>query len=229
MKLVTSAQMQKIDREAIDNVGIPGPDLMENAGRGIAEAILEDLIGDPESMTVAVSAARETMAGDGFVIARYLEKAGVTTSTYFMGPIDKLSPDARLNFDRLAGMGSELAEIKEPKDLPPQIEADFIIDAVFGTGFSGSPRGLSAEIIDYINLQDLPVVAVDMPSGLNADNGLFEGCVVEADFTYTLALPKFGLFISPGRDKSGTVSVIPIGIPDSVIEKFDLKCNLNSK
>ena len=222
MKLVTSELMRQIDREAIDKVGIPGADLMENAGQGIARGILTDIIQSTEPLKIAVFCGKGNNGGDGFVIARHLLEAGLEVVIYWLGPANKLSPDAKLNYDRASKLDIEMVEVKSIGDLPEELTSDLIVDAIFGTGFSGEPKGLVGEIIGYINSQPQSVIAVDMPSGLNADNGQHEGAVVVADYTYTLALPKYGLFVSPGRELAGWVKVIPIGIPDEVIDKFDI-------
>jgi NAD(P)H-hydrate epimerase len=226
MKLVTSEQMRSVDREAIDNRKIPSEKLMENAGRGIAMAILDELITVPESTAVAVLCGKGNNGGDGYVVARYLHEVGVTVSVYLIGPVEKFSQDAQLNYDRAVKTGLAPREITSVDQLTADPQYDFVIDAVFGTGFSGAPRGLSAELIEYINQQDCEIISVDMPSGLNADNGQHEGAVVEADYTYTLALPKYGLFVSPGRELAGSVEVIPIGIPDDAVESFGFKNEL---
>ncbi|HUV30798.1 MAG TPA: NAD(P)H-hydrate dehydratase [Acidobacteriota bacterium] len=226
MKLVTSAQMRQVDRESIDNRKIPGEQLMENAGRGIAIAILDEVITSPSQSSVAVLCGKGNNGGDGFVVARYLHQAGVHADVYFIGPIQSLSEDARLNFDRAAGADVDLHELRTAGDLPEDTACDFVIDAVFGTGFTGEPQGLAADIIEYINRQDAQIIAVDLPSGLNADTGRYEGAVVQADYTFTLALPKYGLYVSPGRELAGRVKVIPIGVPDDVIDGFDLNNEL---
>ena len=226
MKLVTSQQIQGIDRAAIEGRGIPGPELMENAGRGIAERLLDFVIDGSTSPRVAIFCGKGNNGGDGFVIGRYLSESGAQVTFYFIGPSDKLSPDSRLNYDRAAEMNLGLNEISSASDLPAQLEVDLIIDAIFGTGFSGAPRGLSAEIIEYLSRQEHPIIAVDIPSGLNADNGRAEGAVVSAKATFTLALPKYGLFVSPGRELAGRVQVVPIGIPDDVVNESDLNTNL---
>ena len=226
MKLVTAEQMRRIDREAIDNRGIPGPELMENAGRGIAGRILLTM-GDAEGRTSAtIFCGKGNNGGDGFVIGRYLSEAEVSVTFYCAGPVEQLSPDARLNHDRARKLGLEIVELSSVSDLPDRLDSDYIVDALFGTGFSGAPRGLLADIIEYVNRQYQPVIAVDMPSGLNADNGQHEGAVVRADYTFTLALPKYGLYVSPGRELAGEVEVVPIGIPDDVIEMFGLTVDL---
>jgi len=175
---------------------------------------------------VSIFCGKGNNGGDGFVIGRYLHKAGVAVTIYFVGPIEKLSEDGRLNFDRAAGQGVSLVQINSISDLPDRIESGCVIDAIFGTGFTGSPRGLTAEIIEYLNCQSGCVVAVDVPSGVDADNGRHQGVAVQADYTFTLGLPMYGLYVSPGRELAGAVQTVPIGIPDSVISKFDLKVEL---
>ena len=226
MKLVTSATMRLIDREAIDHCGIPSDSLMENAGGNIALRILTDLLPKPDSANVAVFCGKGNNGGDGFVIARHLRQAGVDVDVLFIGPASELSPDSKRNYDRAAELGIRLHEIKAVSDLLVALDCDLAVDAVFGTGFSGAPRGIAAEMIEYINDLGTLVVAVDLPSGLNADSGACEGAVVQADYTYTLAQPKFGLFLSPGREACGDVEVVPIGIPDDVIDQFQLKIDL---
>lgn len=226
MKLINAEQMRSIDREAIDNFGIPSLELMEDAGEGIAVSILSDIVLDEESARFSIFCGKGNNGGDGLVIARYLYNAGMEIEIFYLGPPDQFSDDAKVNFDKLAETEIDLYEIKSSDDLPEILESDYIIDALFGTGFEGTPRGITSEIIDYINEQFQPVIAVDMPSGLDASTGKFEGDVVEADYTYTLALPKYGLYTSPGREVAGMVQVVPIGIPDEVVEKFKLYDNL---
>lgn len=222
MKLVTAAQMRAIDHETIHSVGIPGPELMESAGRGIAAEILADHIAHPEDTHVVVFCGKGNNGGDGFVIARYLHENDVQVSVLFLGPVEKLSDDARLNHDRALKVGVEMHQLTDIADLPEELECDIVVDAVFGTGFEGSPRGLAGELIEYINRQGAEVIAVDMPSGLNADTGQHDGAVIEAEATYTLGLPKYGLYLTPGRELSGVTETIPIGIPDEVVDHANL-------
>jgi len=226
MKLVTAEQMRQIDRATIDGQVVPGPELMENAGRGIAEWILKESH-HSEHESAVVFCGKGNNGGDGFVVGRYLFKAGVDVTIYFIGPADKLSADARLNFDRAVDLGLNLIEVSSVDTLPEELACNYIVDAIFGTGFSGAPRGLAAEIIKYINSHsDKTIISVDLPSGLDGDTGQHEGAVIKADYTFPLALPKYGLYISPGRELSGQVQVIPIGIPEEVVEQFNLTCEL---
>jgi NAD(P)H-hydrate epimerase len=220
--------MQQIDRKAIDARSIPSEDLMENAGAGIALRLVADFLPQPETGSVAIFCGKGNNGGDGFVVARHLARAGVQVELFFLGPLEKLSTDARLNFDRAAGTGINLTEIKAIDNLPPILECDLIIDAIFGTGFDGDPRGLAGELIKYINAQAGVTVSIDLPSGLNASDGSCAEAVINADYTYTLAQPKFGLFVSPGREQCGVVEVIPIGIPEEVVDSFDLKIDLTT-
>ena len=174
MKLCTPQQMQNIDRRAIEGMGIPGLDLMEAAGSRVAETILKHF-GDFSGKVVTVVCGKGNNGGDGFVVARHLSQAGVDVQVFFIGPPVELSKDARLNYDRSVDLKLKLHEIKSYDDLPRSIECDLVVDAVFGTGFTGSPHGLAAEMISYINELQATVVAVDLPSGLNADTGQYEG------------------------------------------------------
>lgn len=218
MKLVTSAQMRAIDHETIHTVGIPGPELMENAGRGIAAEILSDHISEPEDTHVVVFCGKGNNGGDGFVVARYLHESDVQVSVLFIGPVGKLSEDAKLNYDRAMKVGVEVQELTDIEELPEVLECDIVVDAIFGTGFEGAPRGLAGQLIEYINRQEVEVISVDLPAGLHADTGEHEGAVIEANYTYTLALPKYGLYLTPGRELSGVTETVPIGIPAEVVE-----------
>jgi len=226
MKLVTAEQMRRIDRETIDGRGIPGDQLMENAGRGIAQGIASVVSDVRVGDSFVVICGKGNNGGDGFVVGRYLHEAGAKVSFYFLGPPDKLSPDAKLNFDRAAESKLGLHEIASLDNLPDELDCDYIVDAVFGTGFSGAPRGVTADLIEYMNRQPQRVIAVDIPSGLNADTGQHEGAVVQAAYTFTLAQPKYGLYISPGRELAGSVVTVPIGIPEDVVSGFDLTVDL---
>ncbi|MBK7142379.1 MAG: NAD(P)H-hydrate dehydratase [bacterium] len=232
MKLVTAAQMRAIDRETIDKYGIPGATLMETAGRGISDYILTNLItGDHHS--VAIFCGKGNNGGDGLVVARYLLEAEIPVTVYMLGATAAMTEDARLNYDRALRVGVPMQEVSSLAELPETLSADIIVDAIFGTGFTGTPNGVAALAIDYINRQGetgREVVAVDLPSGLNADTGLFEGSVVRATQTCTLGLPKYGLYLSPGRELAGRqVAIIPIGIPDEPVAAMGLHLDLTTE
>jgi NAD(P)H-hydrate epimerase len=198
---------------------------MENAGVRVYD-LLASRFAPLSRQHIVVLCGKGNNGGDGFVVARHLKQAGADVEVFFIGPPEELSRDARLNYDRAAKLGLKLKQVNSIDELPGMLECDLAVDAIFGTGFSGAPRGLAAEMIEYINDLGTLIVSVDLPSGLNADTGIHEGAVVEADYTYTLAQPKFGLFLSPGREVCGDVEIIPIGIPDDVVTGFDLKIDL---
>lgn len=218
MKLVTSDQMRSIDRDAIEHRGIPSLTLMENAGSEIARRILNNTIHRLETRRVAIFCGKGNNGGDGFVIARHLHQAGVTVDCWFLGPIDQLSHDSRVNFDAAAGHGVRLHQVLSTDDVPTEVPCDLVVDAVFGTGFSGVPNEVAAAVIERINKMEDVVLAVDVPSGVNASDGTCGGAAVRAKITYTLGLPKYGLYVSPGREFAGEVIVVPIGIPEESIE-----------
>src|SRR5210317_332860 len=164
MKLVTSEQMRKIDLEAIEGAGIPSEQLMENAGRGIAEAIMADILMADDDPSLTIICGKGNNGGDGLVIGRYLYHAGYEVAVYYLGPADKLSSDASLNLKKLNELDLPVYEISSVNDLPEYLDSDYIIDAIFGTGFSGEPTGMAAELIEYINLQPQEVISVDLPS-----------------------------------------------------------------
>jgi len=227
MKLVTSESMRAIDSECINNVGIPGLKLMENAGVGTARFIereMKPLAG----RRITVVCGKGNNGGDGFVIARELGSRGASVGVYLAGHRDDVAGDARVNLDRL---GREaVVELTDGRSIGGLVQAmttsDLVVDAVFGTGFEGVPRGLSGTVIGQINLSARPVLAVDVPSGLNATTGVAEGECVRATWTCTMGLPKTGFYLHPGKAWVGEVHVVDIGVPPSVIEAIGLKENV---
>ncbi len=226
MKLVDAEQMRAIDSRAIDVKKIPSLELMENAGRGIFEYIKENVLPQFDRPNIAIVCGRGNNGGDGFVVGRYLIDDGWEVDFYLTGDDEKLSDDCRVNYNRIRDAGHGIAHIIDEPHLPDLSEFNIIIDAIFGTGFSGAPRGITEPIIERINDADRFVVAIDASSGLDVSTGRAEGAVVMADITTTLALPKTGQFVSPGRELCGSVVVIPIGIPVEVVDYFDINCNL---
>jgi NAD(P)H-hydrate epimerase len=199
-------QMRATDRWAIQDQGVPSLQLMETAGRAVAEAAAE-VAG---SGRIAVVCGKGNNGGDGLVAARVLREMGFEVDALLLGPGDQLSEDARANLDRFEG-----GRTVGVGELPAALDgAGAVVDAVFGTGFAGSPRDPARTAIDAINGVDAPVVATDIASGVNASTGEVEGMAVHADVTVTFHAPKFGHWIAPGKDHAGELRVAPIGIPD---------------
>ena len=196
--------MRATDRWAIDDQRIPGLDLMERAGEGLAALVHELQLGDEP---IAVVCGKGNNGGDGYVVARLLREAGRAVRVLTTAPIDQLQGDARTNAERLPG---DPPEPFSPGALEPVALA---VDAILGTGFSGTPRGPAAEAIDALGAWGGAVVACDVPSGVDASTGEVQGAAVQALATATFGAAKPGLWINPGKAHAGAVRVIDIGIP----------------
>jgi len=215
MGLYTADQMQKVDGTAIHGLGIPGSHLMERAGVAVAEEILERY--DPEE--VVLFCGKGNNGGDGFVVARELFNAGVEVTVFTLAPAGEYKGDAKLNLEILEKLGVDVREGFTADGTPSEDAvvatelADVIVDAVFGTGFTGAAKGAAAAAIGLMNEGPAEVVSVDIASGVGADKGTVNGPAVEADVTIALHAPKVGHFVTPGGAYSGEVVVVPIGIP----------------
>ena len=206
-------QVRDVDRRAIEEYGLPGIVLMENAGRGTAELIMELGIGG----RVVICAGKGNNGGDGFVIARHLLNHGYEAELYLFCEPLKLQGDAAVNYHVLRSAGWEgriIGENIDEETLAAEFEdADWIADALLGTGTSGRLRAPFPSIIRAINNSPANVLAVDLPSGMDCDSGAALGECVVADDTATFVAPKLG-FLSPGAETyTGTVHVIDIGVP----------------
>ena len=215
MGLYTADQMQKVDGTAIHGLGIPGSHLMERAGVAVAAEVLERY--DPEE--VVVFCGKGNNGGDGFVVARELFNAGVEVTVLTLAPAGEYKGDAKLNLDILERLGVDVREGFEKDGAPTEDAmvatelADVLVDAVFGTGFTGAAKGAAAAAIELMNEAPAEVVSVDIASGVGADKGTVNGPAVEADVTVALHAPKVGHFVTPGGAYSGEVVVVDIGIP----------------
>jgi hydroxyethylthiazole kinase-like uncharacterized protein yjeF len=222
MKVVSPTEMKEIDRKAIFDVGIPGCVLMENAGRGIVQ-IIKDKFKELDNLKVAIVCGRGNNGGDGFVIARWLKNQGAEPHIFLLGNKEDVKGDAKTNLDIILKMGFKIREIKKSKDIPKFNQFDLLVDAIFGTGFKGSVEGIPKEVIDSMNNAGIPILAVDVPSGLDASNGGVEGSCIKAAFTCTMALPKRGLLLYPGREYTGELHVIDISVPRELYGEINLE------
>ncbi len=209
IELLTNAEMAQADRLMIAG-GVPGIDLMESAGRSVADAVSARY---PADCRVAVVAGPGNNGGDGFVAARVLSERGYHTQLLFVGETARLKGDAALAAKRW----TQPIERADPKKLA---DADVVIDALFGAGLDRPVEGLARAMIEAMNARGAPVVAVDLPSGVNGSSGAVMGVAVNATQTVTFFRKKPGHLLVPGRLHCGAISVADIGIPASVLTQI---------
>ncbi len=229
MKVVSAAEMRELDRTTIEDYGIPGVVLMENAGFQVIQVIRELLPGI-ENKNVCVFSGKGNNGGDGFVVARHLYNLKAGVKVFLLAKKEEISGDAKTNMSIWENMGQRIEVIDQNfrfDDLHADLAgSDLIIDAIFGTGFRGIPGQPAAGVIEQVNRSGKPVVAVDIPSGLQADSGLIEGLCVKASCTVTFGLPKLGLVQEPGASYTGKLHVADISIPAFLYNNESLKRQL---
>ncbi|NMA92981.1 MAG: NAD(P)H-hydrate epimerase, partial [Firmicutes bacterium] len=219
MKVLTAAAMREADRRVSAELGLPGAVLMENAGLRVTEAVAAI---NTQRQKVVIVAGPGNNGGDGVVAARLLSQAGFTVSLWSTSRPGQNPGDADNNLKFLSNSGVDWLHILETGELPAfradLKKAGLVIDALLGTGVSRPVEGLFAAIIQAINEQEAPVLAVDIPSGVGADSGQVMGTAVKARWTVTLAYPKQGLFLYPGAELAGEISIGSIHIPPFLVE-----------
>ncbi|MCL4515088.1 MAG: NAD(P)H-hydrate dehydratase [Firmicutes bacterium] len=219
MRLVTPEEMRRIEEWAIKALGLPGMVLMENAGLRAAEVAGRMLAG-ADGKTVLVFAGKGNNGGDGCVIARHLINRGAVVWVGLLAEPGEFRGDAAANLQVLEKMIERDRLFVVTAERLPEVErlaggVHLIVDAIFGTGLSGAVRGLAASVIELLNASGRPVMAVDIPSGLNGGNGRVEGTAVRATATVTFGAVKIGLVLHPGAEYAGAVYLADIGMPDS--------------
>ena len=229
MKIVTAEQMRAIDARAIEEYGVPGVVLMENAGRQVEQAIVARYP-DVGRMKVGIVAGRGNNGGDGFVVARHLAQRGVEVSVMLLAAKSAPSGDARINLDIIDRMGVPIVEVETEKAFSKNERefagCDLLVDAILGPGLVSEVEGLYERVINAMNGWGRPVVAVDIPSGLSSDTGVVLGAHIMADLTVTLALPKPAHLLFPAAKAVGELVVADISIPRALLEDDALTVNL---
>lgn len=229
MRLVSAGEIREMDSLTIKSLGIPGTVLMENAARGAVRAFL-DHFNPPPGSQVLILCGRGNNGGDGYVMARYLHGKGMKVSVFLMGTMNTVSGDALVNLRILKGMGTEVKEIDDDEKcaiVRDEIKKSaYIIDGLLGTGLNSDVRGRFGQVIDDINSSGRPVLAIDIPSGLNADTGQIMGRAVKADITVTFGYAKPGLMVYPGAGISGRIIITDIGIPCEISCSIKKRYNL---
>jgi NAD(P)H-hydrate epimerase len=210
--------MQEVDARAIGERGIEGLELMEQAGLRCVEEI-DDIFGGHRGKALVVI-GKGNNGGDGLVIARHLRKGGWKVAVFSAAPPEELAGDAAVNLRRIDR--SSILVFTDPDLLPSLLkDADLVVDALLGTGLGSEVRGLCRDVIEAVNASGKPVLAVDLPSGVNGTTGEIMGIAIKADVTVTFAAAKLGHVIYPGASQVGRLVVTDIGIPLDILAEAD--------
>lgn len=211
MRVVTGDEMRAIDEYAIENIGIDGRILMENAGRVAAKNIMKNF----HNQTFCVLIGSGNNGGDGFVIAKVLKENGHDVDVCVIPDTNKISGDADYHKNIFLNSGFTFTQY----DSEIMKKADIIIDTMLGTGVKGEIKSPYAEIFQELNSLNNTIVSIDLPSGLPADESPVPENTLKSDYTFTIGLPKLSYYTYPARSFYGKTKVIHIGIPEKAVEK----------
>jgi NAD(P)H-hydrate epimerase len=224
MRVLNAAQMREADRRTIDEIGISSLVLMENAGRQVVAAI-EAVHSDLLDGLVGVLCGRGNNGGDGFVVARTLLQRGIDVAVFLIGQVSDVRGDARINLEILGRLGLTVVEISDSQAWELHFseisDCSLIVDAIFGTGLNAPLTGLLESVVADVNASGIPIVAIDLPSGLSADSHEPIGDSIEAGMTVTLGAPKLPLVLPPAETRAGDVVIADIGIPADIFESLE--------
>ena len=218
--------MKDLDQRTIDELGLPGLVLMENAARGAVQVILREY---PQARTIAVFCGRGNNGGDGLAMARYFKNKGLAVTVFLAGSRKDLKGDAARQVQLADRLSVPIVELTgtPPPDLKNKLAGiDLVVDALLGTGLENEVRGVFRDLIGLINTLPVPKAAIDLPSGLSSDTGRPLGICIEADLTVTFGLPKIGHVLFPGSRFVGRLFVIDIGIPPGLEMSFSERAEL---
>ena len=217
-RALTREQIREVDRTAIEERGVPGVMLMENAGRSVADEAAGLIAAARRELCILCGPGNN--GGDGYVAARHLALRGLSPVVFLFARPQELRGEAKVNFDILAQTQTPIVPIQQPSHLAVVEqrcrETGAIIDALLGTGARGQVREPMAAAIQIANAAGPPILAVDIPSGLEANTGEVMGVCIEATVTVTFVAPKVGFFRGEGRAKVGRVVVADIGLPPQI-------------
>lgn len=229
MKVSLSKEMREIDKVSFEQYGLPAVVLMENAGHRVAEAV-DSLVKGVAGKTICVLAGSGNNGGDALCAARHIQNMGAKIKLFLVGDSTHFSEAAMVMYRALNAMKLEMHSLESDRDwdrLHFALKfADGALDGMLGTGFEGELRKKNLRAIEELNNAGCPVLAIDIPSGVEADTGKISTVAVKADRTLTLGLPKIGHLFSPGADMTGELMVDDIGIPRVLLEGNSIKQNL---
>jgi ADP-dependent NAD(P)H-hydrate dehydratase / NAD(P)H-hydrate epimerase len=223
MKIVTATQMQALDRRTITEARVPGLTLMERAGFGTADFI-RSRFGPLAGKRITIVCGKGNNGGDGLVVARLLHQHRARVTVLLLAPAADLSRDAKAMYRRWLRVGGTSAtkSFRSAEQVEALLaDSELVVDALLGTGLSTPVAGPYLEAIRLMTEAGHPIVSVDMPSGIHADDGALLGCAVRASATVTFGLPKLGLYVGAGIDHAGIIHVVDIGIPAAYVNDID--------
>ena len=229
--LCLAEQMRVLDTWTMEESGLPGVVLMENAGKGLAE-LIEETLESVEGLRTAVICGRGNNGGDGFVIGRWLDRWGAEVVFYVLAELDAIQGDAAVNLKAVQTLDLPIVEVLDQEDVEDLAldleETDLVVDALLGTGLNSPVEGRYKEVIHLINSCEAFIASVDIPSGISADTGKVMGAAVEADLTGTFGAAKLGQAVFPGLEYCGELEVIDISIPDTApawdsVDQFEIE------
>jgi len=220
MSHLTRTQVRELDRRAIEEFGVPGVVLMENAGRGAADLLMKL---NSERKSVIVLCGKGNNGGDGYVIARHLDNHGWPVAVWSLAPAEELRGDAAMNAKIVQESG--IAVLPAHGDVDAMVArlrsfSGWLVDALFGTGFAGALIYPYDRVVDSINASRAQILAVDIPSGLDCDTGVPLGSAVRAHHTVTFVAAKAGFANSTASAYLGQVHVVDIGAPRKLLAEF---------
>jgi len=223
MKVVTAEEMREIDKKTIEGCGILGVVLMERAGLAVASKIKE-IFGRKRVIIVSGSGNN---GGDGLVVARNLHNEGWDVKVFLTSRPEDLKGDALSQYKSTVKFGVEIQPVKELLTHYSSVltRHPIIVDAILGTGLSKNVTGKLSEVISLLNKSNIPIISVDIPSGISSDSGQVMGVAVRADYTVTFGLPKRGHLLYPGAEYSGKLFIEDIGFPEELLgtEKLNIE------
>jgi NAD(P)H-hydrate epimerase len=215
--VMTRDEIRAVDSWAIKTLGIPGVVLMENAGRSCAE-LIKDKLKDIAHPKVCIFCGTGNNGGDGYVIARHLLNSSFEVVVVICGNREKVKGDAKINLDILERLGRPIEQLNlRDGDVPARVktfagDADMVVDGLFGTGLSGQLSDEYKQLIETINACNCPILAVDIPSGLDCDNGQPLGAAIRASYTVTFVAVKKGFASGSAAQYTGEIFVASIGV-----------------
>jgi len=226
MKIARVEEMQKLDRDAVQKYGISDELLMENAGLAVYQVIARKL--GVKNRHFLIFCGTGNNGGDGLVVARKLYSNGAHVHLCILSNPEKYKDAALKNWQIIQKLNLPALIMPTIEEIRSLIKPDnIVIDAIFGTGLTSDIKGTYFQVIQFINQNNNPVVSIDIPSGINGNNGTISGIAIKADYTITFGLPKVGNILYPGYEYGGNLSISHISFPPDLYNRQEIKIQIN--